>query len=88
MKQAPKYIKDFVQSLEESYRGLDQDINSIRHSLRAVQRRQDALLVHFGISLASDFIEETVNPSGDFINRIIQEARFAAPVVKSKRKKR
>lgn len=88
MNHKPKWLQDFLENLEQGYLGVAQDINSIRHSLRAIQRQQDAIMAAFKISLAPDFLEETLNPSHDFINSIIKEARFVGPAAPIKKQRK
>src|SRR5580698_46432 len=54
---------------------LANDIDSIKHIVRGIQWRQDAILKHLNIQVQPDILEEIVNPSRGFINEIVQKAR-------------
>lgn len=73
----PKWLRVFVENLEGGYRGVAQDIDSIKHLLRGIQWRQDAIIAFFKIPTQPDVLELTLNPSSAFINDIVTKARFA-----------
>jgi hypothetical protein len=71
--------------------GVAQDIDSIKYMVRAIQWRVDAVVNHLKVPVQPDALEEIVNPSASFINKVVMEARFAgaaAPKVKRAAKKK
>jgi hypothetical protein len=54
---------------------LANDVDSIKHIVRGIQWRQDAVLKHLNIQIQPDVLEEIVNPSHTFINEIVRKVR-------------
>ena len=66
--------------------GVGQDIDSIKHTLRALRWRVDAIVNNFKIPVQPDSLEDILNPSRETLHKVIREARFASAEPKPKRK--
>lgn len=73
----PKDVRQLMEALAGQYASVGQDIDSIKHLLRGVQWRLDAVVSHLAVKVQPDVMEPIVNPDRNFINKIITEARFA-----------
>ena len=88
----PKLSLRALYDLQEGHAaGVRQDIDSIKHVVRGIQWRVDAIVNHFRISVQPDALEPILNPSPASINAAIMSARFAdgskkKRVVKRKRR--
>jgi|HubBroStandDraft_2_1064218.scaffolds.fasta_scaffold00003_83 hypothetical protein len=88
----PPAVRKFLVQ-EAGYRaGIGQDLDSIKHVVRGIQWKLDALVEHFKVSVSPDALQPIVNPLPSFISDIIHEARggFAsrnASEVKPKKKR-
>lgn len=86
----PKAVRQILEALQGQYAGVGQDIDSVKHVLRGVQWRLDAIIGHLNVKVQPDVIEPIVNPDKRFINSIITDARFVglAEKIVKKRKRR
>jgi hypothetical protein len=67
--------KQRTQALENLTRMIGNELDSIKHIVRGIQWRQDAILKHLNVQVQPDALEPIVNPPPTFINEIIREAR-------------
>lgn len=58
------------------YHGTAQDVDSIKHQIRFILSRLDTLISNWKIIPPPDILDETLNPSKEFLDKIISEARF------------
>lgn len=73
------------------------ELDSIKHIIRGIQWRVDAIIRHLGVNVQPDVLEPIVSPSPAFLNNIVSEARgefvgyetgFATKPQRKRRKKR
>jgi hypothetical protein len=66
------------------------ELDSIKHIVRGIQWRVDAIVRQLNVNVQPDVLEEIVNPSHAFINEIVSKARgeFAGTPAKRRAKKR
>ncbi len=83
-------VKRALNSLEARFAGFGQDIDMIKHSVRQMQWSLRAVVQHLHVNVPPDLLDATVEPSPEFINKIVAEARFAGttPVPKKARKRK
>ena len=67
--------KQRTQLLENLARMIGNELDSVKHIVRGIQWRTDAIIRHFNVSVQPDVLEPIVNPPPTFINKIITEAR-------------
>ena len=51
------------------------ELDSIKHIVRGIQWRVDAIVRHLGVNVQPDVLEPIVSPSSVFLNNIVSEAR-------------
>jgi hypothetical protein len=87
----PLAVKRFLDR-EAGYRaGIGQDLDSIKHIVRGIQWKLDALVEHFKVPVQPDALQPIVNPLPSFISDIVHQARGAfaeKPGVRPAKRKR
>jgi hypothetical protein len=61
--------------LENLARMIGNELDSVKHIIRGIQWRTDAIIKHLNVNVQPDALEPIVNPPPTFINKIITEAR-------------
>ena len=51
------------------------ELDSIKHIVRGIQWRVDAIVRHLNVNVQPDVLEPIVSPSPAFLNNIVSEAR-------------
>ena len=67
--------KQRTQMLENLARMTGNELDSIKHIVRGIQWRVDAIVRHLNINVQPDVLEPLVSPSPAFLNNIVSETR-------------
>ena len=72
------YTEQALLNLQNEWRLVSNDIDSIKHQVRHAHNKLDAISRHLKIEVPPDEMELAVNPSASFINEVLQEVRGGA----------
>lgn len=84
-------IGQAVAQTQQEYRAISNDIDSIKHQVRHLHFKLDAVFKFLNISAVSDELTDAINPSKTFIDEVLQDVRAKrapAPASKPDRKVR